>query len=502
VTAALTTAVTDGVEARRAEVRADVEAFYAARDYAPAWTGRRRPSGEAERGVQVIERAWEHGLDAERYDWTDLQARRTTLADVDIEDEASHASALAELDWRLTAALLALGRDVALGRDRVPGATPESRRDAPAFADRLNDLADGEIDTWLDVVQPVHPEYRALAGALVELQAALDEGGWPEVPGTGYAPGDAGPGVAALYTRLIASGDLEAANADVPPVYDETLEAAVRAYQARSGLAADGVAGASTLAALNVPMQARHDQIARNLDRWRRMPDDLGDTHVFVNIAAADLVVREAGAVVLGMPVIVGADDTRTPVFSDEMETVVFSPYWNIPDSIAVGETAVEAATDPAYLARNGIEVLRRTGDGVERVDPGDVDWDDPDDVRDLLLRQQPGADNALGRVKFLFPNAHNVYLHDTPSDALFARAARALSHGCVRVADPQALAEFVLRHDPGWTSARVVEAMVAGTEVHVALAAHLPVHLAYFTARVDDAGRIGFLPDPYDFDR
>jgi murein L,D-transpeptidase YcbB/YkuD len=179
----------------------------------------------------------------------------------------------------------------------------------------------------------------------------------------------------------------------------------------------------------------------------------------------------------------------------------VFSPYWNVPDSIVEGETAPSAARDPGFLKRNNIEILRVTKSGATTVDPSTVNWDDPEELKALAFRQKPGAKNALGHVKFLFPNPYDVYLHDTPADALFARPGRAFSHGCVRVEQPEALAKWVLKDSPEWTGEKIVEAMNAGEEQHVKLKQAIPVHIVYFTAWADDAGTVRLDPDVYGYD-
>lgn len=241
--------------------------------------------------------------------------------------------------------------------------------------------------------------------------------------------------------------------------------------------------------------------IALNLERWRWMPDDLGPRHVLVNIPSYRLTAREDGTAVLDMRVIVGTPERKTPVFSGEMATLVFSPYWNIPDSILVREMAPQAARDPTFLARHDIEILQRSKSGPTAVDPSTIDWNDRAKLRQLAFRQRPGPKNALGLVKFLLPNEFDVYLHDTPAKALFARAGRAFSHGCVRIERAQALAQWVLKDDPEWDERQILEAMHAGVETHVKLIQPLPVHIVYFTAWVDEVGAVRFEPDVYGHD-
>ena len=280
------------------------------------------------------------------------------------------------------------------------------------------------------------------------------------------------------------------------------MEQALRTFQETHGLAPTGLPDPATVAALNVPVEERIRQVALNLERWRWMPDDLGQDHVFVNIPGFTLFARENGQTAFDMRVIVGKRHLRTPVFSSGMETVVFSPYWHIPVSIIAGETAPAAAKDPEYLRKRGIDVLRPSTTGATSVDPAEVDWNDPSQVRQLALRQRPGPQNALGNVKFLFPNPFDIYLHDTPTDSLFGRAGRALSHGCVRVEDPERLAKYVLRAYDEWDGDRIASAMRAGRERGVKLDTALPVHIAYFTAWVNDDGRLSFFNDVYGHDK
>jgi murein L,D-transpeptidase YcbB/YkuD len=259
------------------------------------------------------------------------------------------------------------------------------------------------------------------------------------------------------------------------------------------------------LRAQPAPNDAQIRLLAINLDRWRWMPDDLGARHILVNVPAFHLGVRESGRPVLDMKVVVGEPDPerRTPIFSAEMRTVVFSPYWNVPDSIAEGETVPSLLRDPSFLKRNNIEILRKGKNGAEPVEAKSVDWNDERVLDSLLFRQRPGPDNALGHVKFLFPNPFSVYLHDTPADSLFSRPGRALSHGCVRVEQPEALAKYLLRDAPQWDDERIREAMNAGEEKPVALKdkEKRPVHIVYFTAWPKEDGGFDTWPDVYGYD-
>ena len=241
--------------------------------------------------------------------------------------------------------------------------------------------------------------------------------------------------------------------------------------------------------------RSRVRQIELNLERWRRAPRARGERHILVNIPAYRLDVWNRNSVDLSMRVVVGKKDTPTPIFNGDMTYLVFSPYWNVPPDIAKNETLPSVMRDPDFLSRTNLEVLDGSG---KVVDPEAIDLDRADAYR---FRQRPGAANSLGLVKFMFPNEHNVYLHDTPADSLFARRTRSFSHGCVRLEQPQALAEYVLRDQPAWTREKIVEAMQAGEERTVRLKTPMPVYLGYWTVDIAPDGAVTFAPDVYGLD-
>ena len=245
----------------------------------------------------------------------------------------------------------------------------------------------------------------------------------------------------------------------------------------------------------------RADVIRMNMERWRWAPRDLGERYILVNVPAYILQVMEHDRPVLSMRVIVGDPEHQTPLFSDEMTYVVFSPYWNIPPNILREETLPRLARDPGFLTRNNIEVVGTSGE-VEDVDPESIDWSDESITRGLRFRQRPGADNALGLVKFIFPNHFSIYLHDTPGDRLFFKDKRPLSHGCIRIEDPIAMAKYVMRDQPEWTETRIQAAMNARREQAVKLKSPIPVHIGYWTAWVEPDGKtVTYTDDPYRID-
>ncbi len=286
--------------------------------------------------------------------------------------------------------------------------------------------------------------------------------------------------------------------APVHPQY-KGLQAALARYRKEGERA---VAGTSGDPGSDMPVSWRLQQIRMNLERWRWVPRDLGERHILINVPAYQMQVIEGEKPVLAMRVIVGKPDTPTPLFSDYMTYVVFSPYWNIPETILREETVPKLVNDPEYLVRNNIEVVRGAGKTEEIVDPSSIDWSDKGAVGGVRFRQIPGPDNALGLVKFIFPNHFNVYLHDTPGDALFNRERRTLSHGCIRIEKPVELAEYVLADQARWTAERINTAMSARQEQSVTLKKALPVHIGYWTAWVGADGQVGFTEDPYGLDR
>jgi murein L,D-transpeptidase YcbB/YkuD len=254
--------------------------------------------------------------------------------------------------------------------------------------------------------------------------------------------------------------------------------------------------------AMNPPPQDRIETIAVNMDRMRWIADDFEPRYLRVNVPAFELTVHDGNEIALQSRVIVGADDKRTPIISGEMQRLVFSPYWNIPLSIATKEVLPKVKKDPRYLDRQQMEVVRMSHGKAETVDPSQVDWDkQSDDDFDYQLRQRPGASNALGLVKFIFPNPFNIYLHDTNADNLFAKLTRSLSHGCIRVEKAPELAAYVLQDQPEWTPERINAAMHSGEEKWVNLKKRLPVHIVYWTAWVKPDEDIQFSEDVYGYD-
>ena len=411
---------------------------------------------------------------------------------------------LAIIELYFSAAFLEYASDLKVGRFLPSKIDPnffiESRTIDQQSA--LKDLEQTDsIDHFFDTWQPPGRTTLHFACALAKYRALAAKGGWSTVPlGDPIRPGMTDPRVPAIRARLSltdgASGEVGAAEAQL---YDNALVEVVKRFQARQGLEVDGVIGSTTIVAMNVPVQERIKSIILAMERLRWMPENLGQQYLIVNIAGFELRRINAGKVEERMAVVVGKPYHRTPVFSDRIRFLEFNPYWNVPPDIAIKEELPALRSNAASLAAQGFEAVR--GDQV--VDLRSVDWAGVGAGRfPYQLRQRPGTNNALGRVKFMFPNPHNVYLHDSPAHNLFGRNVRAFSHGCIRLSRPLELAEQVLRVGgvKGWTKERINDVVASTKTTVVNLREPLPVHITYLTAWVDD-GVANFRQDIYGHD-
>lgn len=403
-------------------------------------------------------------------------AARTTIA-ATLGLDPGRAEALG--DDALVARLLAYARQET-GQSRRPAAiddlwslTPTPRDVAAEFRTAL---ADDGVAAWLASLSPADPGYAALRAARARYAAMTAAGGWPLVPdGEPLRPGHRGPAVTGLRARLAAEGYGEPVATD-PEAFDAPLEAALRAFQETHALSVDGVVGGETRRALNVPVAVRLAQIDATLERWRWLPRDLPADRVEVDTGAQTAVLFRGGAAVLRMRAIVGSPAHPTPMFTAQIQGVVFNPPWNVPASIARAELLPAEAKRPGLLASQGIRWV------------------------DSHLQQRPGPKNSLGQIKFDVPNRFGVYLHDTPGKGLFANPVRAFSHGCMRLQDPRALAAALLAAQGG-SAAGVDAAVAAGVTRRTALRMPVPLFVVHRTARALPDGRVAFHPDIYGWD-
>ncbi len=469
-------------------VHAEVAGFYRDRRYAPVWTDGSGVRREGEDLVAALSGAAADGLDPSRY--RVLTAARLRQRVDEAEDDGDRSAVLGDLDLLLSESFVRLAQDLVRG-------TIDPRRaglewqidpgDAP-LGELLASAAATGPRTVLEGLRPRAPEYARMRAALARLRQASAAGGWGTVSaGSPLSVGDRDPRVGELRRRLIAGLDpterqlAERSQRD-PYRFDPALGRALRHFQERHTLYEDGALGPNTTKALNVPVAQRIDALRLNLDRWRWLPSDLGDTYLLVNVAGFELEVVRGDSVVQSMDVVVGRTADRTPIFEDTLESMVVNPYWNVPPRIAEEEILPEMEDDPLYLERNHFEVDERDGE--------------------MRIRQTPGPWNALGHVKFLFPNNHDIYLHDTPADHLFSQETRAFSHGCIRLQHPDSLARTLLSMLTDRPASDYDRLRRSGREEWVRFDRKIPVYIVYFTAWVGDHGEIRFHPDIYSRDR
>nr|MDQ6902153.1 L,D-transpeptidase family protein [Bacteroidota bacterium] len=356
---------------------------------------------------------------------------------------------------------------------------PKKKIDAVVLLDSLIAKNGAKLEDW----EPVNRYYPLLRTKLVKYYDIEKNGGWPQIQlnNKAYKKGDSASPVLTLKKRLTVTGDYT--GEDTSDVFTLQLDSALKHAQERFGLNMDGVLGGKTAEELNAPVKDRIEQMLLNMERLKWMPNESNGTRLVANIPEFRLHVFNNKQEEFSMKIVVGKAGHNTVIFTDSLEYIVFSPYWNVPQSIVRNEILPAMNKDGNYLQKNNMEQTG-TSNGLP------------------VIRQKPGADNALGRVKFIFPNNYNIYFHDTPAKSLFNQNDRAFSHGCIRLAQPQKLAEYLLRNDPGWTDPKIQEAMYSGNNKWVKLKNKIPVYIVYFTAWVTKDGTVNFRDDIYGHDK
>ncbi|WP_338324288.1 L,D-transpeptidase family protein [Extensimonas vulgaris] len=491
------------------------------------WLINNRPTARAHEAVEILADAASEGLEPEDYG---AGALAQAVA------AATHGAALnkataQQLENALSTALQRFLSDLHSGRVDPRAVHQDYSLPAPTRTDPAQllqqALAAPTLHAGVRAAAPQLPQYAQLRSALAQYRALGAHPAWAAplppllAPAAASAPktaakvtarkasrnpkldlGQEWVGLPLLVQRLVALGDLPP-DTPVPARYDESVQNGVKAFQERHALDPDGVIGQATLEALSVPPAARAQQIALAMERLRWTPLLRGPRMIVINVPEFMLRAYEQqdGRIVLrlAMKVIVGkALNTRTPLFDEDMRFIEFSPYWNIPPSIARSETIPRLRRDPSYFEREGLEFVDSQGGVHTTLSPAHLDAVLRGQMR---IRQRPGPRNALGDIKFIFPNNSNIYLHHTPATQLFARPRRDFSHGCIRVEDPVALARFVLQNDPAWPEERIREAMAAGKSSTIRLAEPIPVVIAYITTVIKQ-GKVHFFADLYGHDR
>lgn len=490
------------VRDERIHAAAALPRFYEDRGFLPAWVTEDGPMPPADSLLRAIELSEREGLEPTNYHLRRIRAVYAEARQARRAHTLVDRTRLADLDLLLTDAFLVYGAHLVGGAVNPVTIHPEwnaTRREADLVAVLDSALEDGRIRQALEGLLPRHPSYHRLRDVLAHHRAIAAAGGWPALVGTTMRPGERRPEVELLRSRLVLSGDLAEGQPGPDDLYDEAVREAVRRFQRRHGLTPDGVAGLETNAIMNVPVEERIRSLVVNMERWRWLPRDLGQRHIVVNIAGFEVDLVDGDSTVFTSRVMVGQRYRKTPVFSDRMTYLVLSPTWTIPPNILEQDKLPLIRADAAgYLRTNRIRVLRPDG---REVAPAAVDWATVTGATPLRFRMDPGPENPLGRVKFMFPNPHHVYLHDTPGRELFDRTSRAFSSGCIRVERPLELAAHLLRGDARWTPDRIAAVANGGVEQTVQLTRPVAVHLLYWTTWAEPDGAVHFRPDIYDRD-
>lgn len=448
----------------------EMKAFYHGRNYSYAWFDRAGIIEQAGNLYNRLNNLTEEGISA-TMPYADIFQKLMEKDTV----MTSNLQAQTMLELMLTAQYFFYAKQVwtGLGEKGMQQAQWNLPRKKISYVQLLDSLLRGPV-TAFEQTAPVYLQYTRLKAALKKYSAIEKAGGWLNIQWSkkSYHPGDSSEEIRMLRKRLWQSDDLHANNGSA--VYDESLMQAVKNFQRRHGITEDGIANKYVLEALNVSVNQRIRQMIVNMERSRWLPAFIPDQHFMINIPAFTFYAYEKDSVAWSMKVVVGKAVHQTAVFSGNLQFVVFSPYWNIPPGIMAKEILPALRKNRNYLYQHHME------------------WNGKQ------IRQKPGPHNALGLVKFIFPNSHNIYLHDTPAKTLFESDQRAFSHGCIRVAQPKRLAAYLLKDQPEWSEVKMEEAMHAGKERWVTIKHPVPVFITYFTAWVDEQGSIQFRKDIY----
>lgn len=482
------------------------ERFYAERRFQPAWIRDKKVSDQAQKLLQILREADLEGLNPSDYKVDQAESLLAQFKQGQNGGSSINVETWADLDIMLTDAFFSYGVHVSTGR-LDPGKwfyqwIPYRR--SVDLVQVLNDALDKKnIEGALKSLPPRYPAYAQLRTELANYRRIAAEGGWAAIPEkTTLKKGSTGQAVTLLKHRLVISGDLDAAALGVNDHFDGRLQEALQRFQERHGLNTTGVMGEETRKALNFSVEKRIRQIEWNMERWRWLPDELGPRYVMVNIPDYRLFVVENQTTVMSMKTVVGKSAQPTPVFMDNMSYLELNPTWNLPNSIVAEEMIPKVKKDPDFLTKKRIRIYKDWSPTAKEIDPKTIDWDKMNPKKFPYRMIQDIGVNPLGRIKFMFPNQFDVYLHDTTQKSLFQRSKRMYSHGCIRVEKPYELGEWVLKDDPAWSKERLLKEIKKGKRQVVNLPKHIPVYVIYLTAWFDTRGHIHFRDDIYDYDK
>jgi murein L,D-transpeptidase YcbB/YkuD len=476
--------------------------FYLEREVRPLWVIRNGLHKRAKILIKAIEEADHEGLNTEIYHLVDIS---NLLIDINLSIVmgTSEPAKFAKLDLLLTDAFFAYGFHLSEGiiNPDANGFDWHINKPQKNLAKILEStLYQNNLEGFVARLQPRHSGYLRLKAALLKYQNINKSGGRHKVPaGPKMGQGDRGKRIAALHSRLITSGDLPDSNNGDQEYFDEVLEEGVKRFQARHGLEVDGIVGSDTLSALNIPVEDRIKQIRLNMERWRWLPQDFGRRHILVNTANFELNVIEDEQIRKTIRAIVGKTRRPTPVLSRKITFMELNPYWNIPHKIALNDILPRIKKDPHYLVDQKIRVFENWKSDAKEISPESIAWDMISKANFIYkLRQDPNTANALGRIKFIFPNEFAIYLHDTPARELFSMTRRTFSSGCIRIEKPIELAAYLLQENTKWDLEKIIAAVESRKTKIIILPDPVNIHILYWTAWVDKDGTINFRDDIY----
>jgi L,D-transpeptidase YcbB len=482
------------------------ERFYSERQFQPAWSRDKAISDQAQKLIQVLKESDREGLNPADYRIDQIEA---LLAQVKQRYNITNSVTVetwADLDMMLTDAFFAYGTHVSKGR-LDPGKWFYQwipyRRSVDLVQVLTEALDKKDVESSLKSLPPRYPAYAQLRTELANYRRIAADGGWIAIPEkTTLKKGSNGHAVSFLKHRLVISGDLNATDLVLNDHFDSRLQEALQKFQERHGLKANGVMDEETRKALNFSVEKRIRQIEWNMERWRWLPDELGPRYVMVNIPDYRLFVVENQVTVMSMKTVVGKSAQPTPVFMDNMSYLELNPTWNLPNSIVAEEMIPKVKKNPDFLTKKRIRIYSNWSSNAKEIDPNTIDWAKVNPKKFPYRMIQDTGVNPLGRIKFMFPNQFDVYLHDTTQKGLFQRSKRMYSHGCIRVERPYDLGEWVLRDDTSWSKARLLTEIKKGKRQVVNLPKPIPVYVIYLTAWFDTRGHIHFRDDIYDYDK
>jgi len=480
--------------------------FYKNRDYKPAWSNDQGLSPHINKLIFAIGVADRESLQPSDYHLDELEQRFKDMSGQIERKSPVSPNRLAEFDLIATDAYLTYASHLLAGRLNSETIDPEWHIDPPEMdiAEHLEiALSSGSIEASLKDLLPRHTCFGGLRSIYSRYRYLQIQGGWPTIDeGAAIKPGNRDARIPLLRKRLEITGEYANIDVTTPDVYDTSLVKSIVTFQKNHGLDADGVIGNSTIQELNVSVDDRIKQVEVNMERWRWLPRDLGPRYIMVNIANYELKVVENSQAISTMRVIVGKEARQTPVLYGLMTYLVLNPYWYVPPTIIKEDLLPGLKSNPNYLSKKGINLYRGYGDNAVPVNPATVNWADIDPEKlPYVFRQDPGPKNALGRIKFMFPNKHFIYLHDTPSRSLFNRTERNFSSGCIRIERPIDMALYLLKNNPEWNYEAIMKAFESEDETRVNLPEPISVYILYCTTWMDENGEYQFRKDLYERD-